>query len=384
MEAKRKEAEKKAAVEKAAKLSSMLQRIEADPNMSREQKNMAQARIQEGLTGLSGALGRDTSGVLQGIQKEAAVEQRQAEAAQRQREVHDYNKKVQEDAEIDRKSTAEYYTKTPEEREGFISDLREGGQVALAGKLETRLRADTRWAEERQEQANKDTVANMAVVTAGERKLIDTELDALKLIDPRSYEKFKSQIEVIENDTQLTTQLKRQRINERYEGMSRYVMSQTSANMTAARAADKELTKNSELKNPALGLYVSDSPARPAPAQVAVRAAMSEGTSWAGNVLRGWRGAEASDKDKAADQVKKWIDTVGEDAAARLAAAIVTTVPSTTLDQALVLAAEKQMGVGGAAATTTTATGNTPPPPGMTQEELDELAELEKQFGTGN
>jgi hypothetical protein len=390
MQAKRKEEEKKAATEKAAKLSAVLQRIEADPNMTREQKNMAQARIQEGLTGLSGVLGRDTSGVLQGIQKEAAVEQRQADAAQRQQEVHAYNKKVQEDAEIDKQSTSLYYTKTPEEQEGFIADLRKGGQVALAGKLEARYRADTLWAEQRKEQANKDTVANMAVVTAGERKLIDTELDALKLIDPKSYEKFKSQIDSIENDTELTTKMKRQRINERYEGMSRYVMSQTSANMTAVRNAAKDLRKDTELKNPALGLYVSDSPARPAPAMVAVREAMSEGTSWAGNVLRGWRGAEASDEDKAADVVKKWIDGVGEEAAARLAAAIVTTFPSTTLEQALVLAAEKKMGTGGVAATTTTdttATGNTantPPPPGMTKEEAAELAELEKRFGPGN
>jgi hypothetical protein len=187
--------------------------------------------------------------------------------------------------------------------------------------------------------------------------------------------------------------MKRQRINERYEGMSRYVMSQTSANMTAVRNAAKELRKDTELKNPALGLYVSDSPARPAPAQAAVRAAMSEGTSWAGNVLRGWRGVEASDEDKAADQVKKWIDGVGEEAAARLAAAIVTTFPSTTLEQALVLAAEKQMGIGGVSADTTTnttdttaeeKTANTPPPPGMSQEELDELAELEQRFGPGN
>lgn len=360
MEAKRKEAEKKAATEKAAKLSSALQRIEADPNMSREQKNMAQARIQEGLTGLSGVLGRDTSGVLQGIQKEAAVEQRAADAAQRAKEVHDHNQKVIADAEIDRQATAEYYTKTPEEQEGFISDLRQGGQTALAAKLETRHRADIRWAEERQAQSNKDTVANMAVVTAGERKLIDTELDALKLIDPNTHARLAAQIQAIEDDTELTTTMKRQRINERYEGMSRYVMHQTTANMTAARSAAKELTKNSELKNPALGLYVSDSPARPAPAQVAVRAAMSEGTNFAGDVWRWLPGTEntPSAKAQAADKVKAWIDGVGEYEAARLAAAIVTTFPSTTLEQALVLAAERKLG--GATAEGTTVSVATP------------------------
>jgi hypothetical protein len=356
MQAKRKEEEKKAATEKAAKLSAALQKIEADPNMTREQKNMAQARIQEGLTGLSGVLGRDTSGVLQGIQKEAAVEQRQADAALRQQEVHDYNKKVQADAEIDKQSTALYYTKTPDEQEGFIADLRKNGQVALAGKLEARYRADTLWAEQRKEQANKDTVANMAVITAGERKLIDSELDALKLIDPKSHDKFKKQIEDIEADTELTTTMKRQRINERYEGLSRYVMAQTSANMTAARSADKELRKDTALKNPALGLFTSNSPAHPSPAQRAVTAAMDEGTSWVGNAWRGWRGTEASNEDKAADAVKKWIDGVGEHEAARLAAAIVTTFPNTTMEQALILAAERKLGGvdSGAAVTATT------------------------------
>jgi hypothetical protein len=135
---------------------------------------MAQARIQEGLTSLSGVLGRDTSGVLQGIQKDAAVEQRQADVAQRQKEVFEHQQKVIADAEIDRQATVDYYGKTTEEREGYISELREKGQVALAGKLEARHRADVRWAEQREEQANKDTVANMAVVTAGERKLIDS------------------------------------------------------------------------------------------------------------------------------------------------------------------------------------------------------------------
>jgi hypothetical protein len=391
METKQKEAEKTAATQKAANLSSALQRIEADPNMTREQKNMAQARIQEGLTGLSGVLGRDTSGVLQGIQKEAAVEQRQVDNAQRAREVHDYQQKVIADAEIDKQSTIEYYGKTPDEQVNFIGELREKGQTALATKLETRHRADILWAEQRQEQANKDTVANMAVVTAGERKLIDAELDALKLIDPKSYEKFKGQIADIENDTELTTTMKRQRINERYEGMSRYVMSQTSANMTAARSAAKELTKNSELKVPALGLYTSNSPAHPSPAQRAVSTVLSDSTGWAGDVWRWLPGTEntPSAKAQAADKVKVWIDKVGEHEAARLAAAIVTTVPSTTLEQALVLAADK--GMGGATATTTTTdttatgnTANTPPPPGMSQEELDELAELEQRFGTGN
>lgn len=384
-EKKRKEEEKKAATQKAAQLSSALQRIEADPNMTREQKNMAQARIQEGLTGLSGTLGRDTSGVLQGIQKEAAVEQRAAEAAQRAKEVHDHNQKVIADAEIDKQSTAAYYTKTPEEQESFISDLRQGGQTALATKLETRHRADMRWAEERQEQSNKDTVANMAVVTAGERKLIDTELDALKLIDPKTHDKFKGQIQAIEDDTELTTKMKRQRINERYEGMSRYVMSQTTAAMTAARTAKKDLNKNSELKNPALGLYVSDNPARPAPAQAAVRAAMAEGSNFAGNAWRYISGGEKKDELKAADKVKTWIDSVGEDGAARLAAAIVTTYPGTTLEQAIVLAAEKGMGgvTAGGPAVETTAVENTAntPPPGMTPEEAAELAELEKKYG---
>jgi hypothetical protein len=240
MEAKRKAAEKTAATQKAANLSSALQRIEADPNMTREQKNMAQARIQEGLTSLSGVLGRDTSGVLRGIQKDAAVEQRQADTAQRQKEVFEHQQKVIADAEIDRQATVDYYAKTTDEREGYISELREKGQTALAGKLEARHRADVRWAEQREEQANKDTVANMAVVTAGERKLIDAELDALKLIDPKTHDRFKDQIQAIEDDTELTTKMKRQRINERYEGMSRYVMSQTSANMTAARSAAKE------------------------------------------------------------------------------------------------------------------------------------------------
>jgi hypothetical protein len=198
----------------------------------------------------------------------------------------------------------------------------------------------------------------MAVVTAGERKLIDSELDALKLIDPRSYEKFKGQIQAIEDDTELTTKMKRQRINERYEGMSRYVMSQTSANMTAARTAAKDLNKNSELKVPALGLYTSNSPAHPSPAQRAVSAVLSDSTSFAGDVWRWLPGTEntPSAKAQAADEVKKWIDGVGEHEAARLAAAIVTTFPSTTLEQALVLAAKKKMGgveAGGISATAT-------------------------------
>ena len=237
----------------------------------------------------------------------------------------------------------------------------------------------------------------MAVVTAGERKLIDAELDALKLIDPRSYEKFKGQIADIENDTELTTTMKRQRINERYEGLSRYVMAQTSANMTAARTADKELRKDTALKNPALGLFTSNSPAYPSPAQRAVTAAMDEGTSWVGNAWRGWRGTEASNEDKAADNVKKWIDGVGEHEAARLAAAIVTTFPNTTMEQALILAAERKLGgvESGAAVTADTTTNttdttaventaNTPPPPGLTQEEAAELAELEKKHGNTN
>lgn len=358
MQAKRKEEEKKAATEKAAKLSATLQKIEADPHMTREQKNMAQARIQEGLTGLSGVLGRDTSGVLQGIQKDAAVEQRQVDAAQRAKEVHDHQQKVIADAEVDKQSTALYYTKTPEEQEGFIADLRKGGQVALAAKLETRHRADIRWAEEKKEQANKDTVANMAVVTAGERKLIDSELDALKLIDTKTHDRFKKQIEDIEADTELTTTMKRQRINEKYEGMSRFVMSQTSANMTAARSAAKELTKNTELKNPALGLFTSNSPAHPSPAQRAVDTVLTDSTGWVGDVWRWLPGTEntPSAKAQAADKVKAWIGKVGEYEAARLAAAIVTTFPSTTMEQALVLASERKLGGVDSGATVTTTT----------------------------
>ena len=59
---------------------------------------------------------------------------------------------------------------------------------------------------------------------------------------------------------------------------------------------------------------------------------------------------------KAADNVKKWIDGVGEAEAARLAAAIVTTFPNTTMEQALILAAERKLGGvdSGAAVTATT------------------------------
>ena len=140
--------------------------------------------------------------------------------------------------------------------------------------------------------------------------------------------------------------MKRTQIAQHREALSRMVANQTSAAMTATRTAEKDLKKDSELKNPALGLYTSDRPSHPAPAQRAVTEAMSEGTSFIGNVWRGWRNTEASDKDKAADGVKTWIDTVGEHEAARLAAAIVTTYGGVTLQQALVLAAERGIGVG--------------------------------------
>ena len=361
MQAQRAKQQKAAAEGKVANLTASMQQIETNPNMTREHKNQTQAMLQEELTALSAQVGRNLGNTLTQIQGAASQEQRAVDAAQRAKEAADHEKKNREAAEIDKAATAEFYTLPVEERETYIAEAREKGQVAVADKLETRMRQDVRWAEEREEQAKKNVVADMVAVTEGERAVIETDIAALKLMNEAAGVRFEANLKSIEEDTQSTVGMKRQKVDALYQGLSRLVTNQTSSAITSARTAAKEVKKGSDLKNPALGLYVSDSPARPAPAMQAVREARDAGSTTIANAWRFMSGGEKDAELTSADELVDWIDTVGDESAARLAAAIVTTYPETTMQQALIIAAKAKLGTGEAAglSAATTTTNNT-------------------------
>jgi hypothetical protein len=348
MQAQQAKQQKAAAEGKVANITASMQQIEKNPNMTREHKNQTQAMLQEQLTALSAEVGRNLGSTLTQIQGAASQEQRAVDAAQRAQEAADHEKKNREAAEIDKAATAEFYTKPVEEREQFIEQAREKGLVAVADKLETRMRQDVRWAEEREEQAKKKVVADMVAVTKGEREVINTDVAALRLLNEPAAERFEANLKSIEEDTQSTVAMKRQKVDALYQGLSRLVTNQTSSAITSARTAAKEVKKGSDLKNPALGLYVSDSPARPAPAMQAVREARESGSAAVANAWRFMTGGKKDAELTSADELVEWIDTVGDESAARLAAAIVTTYPETTMQQALVIAARAKLGTGDA------------------------------------
>lgn len=348
MQAKQAQQQKAAAEGKVANITASMQQIEKNPNMTREHKNQTQAMLQEQLTALSSQVGRNLGNTLTQIQGAASQEQRAVDAAQRAKEAADHEKKTRAAAEVDKKATAEFYAKPVEEREQFIEQAREKGLVAVADKLETRMRQDVRWAEEREEQAKKKVVADMVAVTKGEREVINTDVAALRLLNEPAAERFEANLKSIEEDTQSTVAMKRQKVDALYQSLSRLVTNQTSSAITSARTAAKEVKKGSDLKNPALGLYVSDSPARPAPAMKAVQEARESGSATIANAWRFMTGGKKDAELTSADELVEWIDTVGDESAARLAAAIVTTYPETTMQQALVIAARAKLGTGDA------------------------------------
>jgi hypothetical protein len=347
MQAQQAKQQKAAAEGKVANLTASMQQIEKNPIMTREHKNQTLAMLQEELTSLSSVVGRNLGNTLTQIQGAAAQEQRQVDNAQRARERHAFDQDVKARAELDKTATAEFYKLPVTERETYIQGLREKDNDALASKLETRTRQDVRWAEEREEQAKKTSANSLSVITPGEKTVLDTELASLESLNKEAADAFRAKLAAIESDTTLSTAMRRQQVNKQYEAISRIVTNQTSAAMTSARTAAKEVNKNTELKNPPLGLYRTTRPDQPAPAMQAVDDAKSASSTAVGEWFRSWDWTNGpTENQKAADKLAAWIDTVGDEAAARLAAAIVTTYPQTTLHQALLMASEANMGVG--------------------------------------
>lgn len=348
MQANKQRADKAAAIQKSSNLTASMREVLNDPTKSPEVKATEVAALQQQLTDLSSLVGRDLSGTSSALKQQKTQIEQAAAREQRAVDADNQAKLQQATVAADREGTNKYFQTAEADRPAFIEDLKAAGNGTLASKLEDRYRTDQRWAEESAKNERAAKTRGIPAVTAGERTLIDTDLKTLEGMNPNLAASWKSKIEGIENDTILTSAMKRQQIGKQRTALGEFITRQTSAAMTAERkASDKSL----ELKTPAQGLYISDGN-RIAPAVQAV-ADIENSQSFAR--LKRTIGFD-SDINVSHDEVRDWIDSVGKADAARIAAAYVTTLPALTYEQALIIAARKAKG--GAVDTTANTVGS--------------------------
>ena len=337
MQANQQKAAKAAAVQSSANLTSKLRVLINDPSKPQAEKDVEIKAIQRQLTDLSSLVGRDLSGTSAALEQQKTQIQQASAREERAQSAAEHAKLQQDLAAADKEKTNEFFQQKPEDRAKFIADLKTVGSGALAAKLEDRMRADVRWEEEQAKASRAESERNIPAVTAGERTLINTDLATLKKMNEGLSTAWEAKIKGIEGDPVLSNTMKRQQIAKQRTALGEFITRQTSASMTAER---RLANKSTDLKTPAQGLYISDGN-RIAPAVQAVAEVMgAQSLGRAVNFVR----SGSVDIDQEQQDIRDWVDSVGEQEAARISAAIVTTYPEMTYQQALTQAAASNIG----------------------------------------
>jgi hypothetical protein len=341
MESRRKEEKKAEAIAEVAKITEAMRNIVQAPHLTEEQKSSATSRLQAALTELSPTVGKDLSGTLTALQAQEFQMTQAQVSAEREQARFNWQQASQQEQELDKKSSIEFYKLPLDERETRIAALREQGSIGLAEKLETRYRQDVQWEEARVQAREKAATEALPAMTPTEREILDADLAALKAMNPKLGEQWEKKIDSIESDGILSNQIKRSEIGKQRNALAQFIVNQESAGMASARRLAADGMKEENLTPAPQGLWKDSAGAR-SPAMEAVLK-VKEMT------LADWMGLipfNDSEAEEATQQARAWINEVGPQDAARLAATLVHNRPEMTFEQAIMWAASNNFGVG--------------------------------------